>query len=255
MLNSDSEDEEYVPDEKADKSSTSSDSEPEAKRPRTELPEPEDPETQQRKRQQLWKAFKESVTSGKDAVDSQATREKQNIVRVEKRYIFAGKEIRRAVEVAEVPADSDEAKKWPRISPELTSASISSPANDSASDTIETTLITSATTSGASSSFTQTSQKPSGPKRGPRRSKITLGEIPGTLRSARPTKLTTLEKSAMDWRSHVSEQDNNDLKDELEANRKQGGGGYLEKVEFLERVSERRESLLDSSKSGKRRRG
>ncbi|KAJ3935785.1 MAG: bucentaur or craniofacial development-domain-containing protein [Lentinula lateritia] len=252
MLNSDSEDEEYVPHEKADKSSTSSDSEPEVKRRRTELPEPEDPETQQRKRQELWKAFKESVTSGKDAVDSKATREKQNTIRVEKRYIFAGKELR---EVVEVPADSDEANKWPRISPELTSTSISSPANDSASDTFETTLITSATTSGTSSSFTQTSQKPSGPKRGPRKSKITLGEIPGTLRSARPTKLTTLEKSAMDWRSHVSKQDNNALKDELEANRKQGGGGYLEKVEFLERVSERRESLLDSSKSAKRRRG
>ncbi|KAJ3849230.1 bucentaur or craniofacial development-domain-containing protein [Lentinula lateritia] len=252
MPNSDSEDEEYVPDENADKSSTSSDSEPDAKRPRTELSEPEDSETQQRKRQELWKAFKESVTSSKDAVDSKATREKQNTIRVEKRYIFAGKELR---EVVEVPADSDEANKWPRISTEPTSASISSPANDSASDTFEATLITSATTSGTSSSFTQSSQKPSGSKRGPRKSKVTLGEIPGTLRSARPTKLTTLEKSAMDWRSHISEQDNNALKDELEANRKQGGAGYLEKVEFLERVSERRESLLDSSKNGKRRRG
>ncbi|KAE9396439.1 hypothetical protein BT96DRAFT_996695 [Gymnopus androsaceus JB14] len=70
-----------------------------------------------------------------------------------------------------------------------------------------------------------------------------------------PKKLTTLEKSAMDWRSHLSTADNDTLKDELEANRKQGGGGYLEKVEFLDRVSERRESLLDASKSGKRRRG
>jgi hypothetical protein len=42
------------------------------------------------------------------------------------------------------------------------------------------------------------------------------------------------------------------LKDELEAHRK--AGGYLEKVEFLTRVEERKEENLDVMKSSKRRR-
>jgi hypothetical protein len=42
------------------------------------------------------------------------------------------------------------------------------------------------------------------------------------------------------------------MKDELEANRR--GGGYLEKVEFLNRVDARKEDALEASKSTKRRR-
>lgn len=53
----------------------------------------------------------------------------------------------------------------------------------------------------------------------------------------------------MDWQSHVS---TSGLKDELEANRR--GGGYLEKVEFLQRVDERKEDVIEASKTGKRRR-
>lgn len=54
----------------------------------------------------------------------------------------------------------------------------------------------------------------------------------------------------MDWRAHVDSQEVS--KDELEANRK--GGGYLEKVEFLKRVEERKEDKLEANKSNKRRR-
>ena len=61
-----------------------------------------------------------------------------------------------------------------------------------------------------------------------------------------------LEKSSMDWRSHVGSNEDSGLKDELEANRR--GGGYLEKVEFLERVQERKEEVLENNKSTKRRR-
>ena len=41
-------------------------------------------------------------------------------------------------------------------------------------------------------------------------------------------------------------------KDELEANRR--SGGYLEKIEFLKRVDERKEEALEANKSNKRRR-
>jgi hypothetical protein len=68
--------------------------------------------------------------------------------------------------------------------------------------------------------------------------------------SAKAKKLTTLDKSSMDWRAHVNESEPS-VKDELEANRR--GGGYLEKVEFLKRVDERKDGLIEMSK-GKRRR-
>jgi Bucentaur or craniofacial development len=54
----------------------------------------------------------------------------------------------------------------------------------------------------------------------------------------------------MDWRAHIESQSG--VKDELEANRR--GGGYLEKMDFLHRVEERREDVFEASKSSKRRR-
>lgn len=160
-------------------------------------------------------------------------------------------------EIVEVALDSADAKKWP-IVPPATSTSTSTdtriPVSKSEIATESLTTVPAPNTSTiASSALTPLT------KRGPRKPKVTLGAIPGSGSSSgsksrhAPKKLTTLEKSAMDWRSHLS--DGDALKDELEANRRQNGGGYLEKVEFLERVSERRESLLDASKSGKRRRG
>ncbi|WVR04039.1 hypothetical protein IAU60_001038 [Kwoniella sp. DSM 27419] len=49
-------------------------------------------------------------------------------------------------------------------------------------------------------------------------------------------KLTTLEKSAMDWTSHTTSDQK--MNDELAANRR--SGGYLDKRDFLDRVGERR---------------
>ena len=53
----------------------------------------------------------------------------------------------------------------------------------------------------------------------------------------------------MDWRAHIAQ--SGDVKDELDANRR--GGGYLEKVDFLKRVEDRREDAFEASKSSKRR--
>ena len=69
-------------------------------------------------------------------------------------------------------------------------------------------------------------------------------------KASQAKKITTLDKSAMDWRAHVSSQ-SSDVKDELDDNRR--GGGYLEKVDFLKRVQDRREDAFEASKLSKRR--
>ncbi|KIK70252.1 hypothetical protein GYMLUDRAFT_67493 [Collybiopsis luxurians FD-317 M1] len=244
MPSSDSEDEDYVPEVEADSSSSDSEEEelPDSKRPRTE---PEDPEAEQRRRKELWKAFQDSVTSGSDVSTSKPVEE---LVKVEKRYMFAGKEVK---EIVQVPANSADAKKWPVIPPDTSTSTSTTPPPAPKAITNPPSAAESSTSINPSSS----SQKLPASRKGPRKSKVTLGEIPKSSSGSALKKLTVLEKSAMDWNAHVSEKDSKMMKDELEANRKQGGGGYLEKVEFLDRVSERRENLLDPNKNGKRRRG
>ena len=66
--------------------------------------------------------------------------------------------------------------------------------------------------------------------------------------TAKAKKLSTLDKSAMDWKEHV--ESSQDIKEDLEANRK--GGGYLEKVEFLERVEQRTEAAREGGRKRRR---
>jgi len=154
----------------------------------------------------------------------------------------------------EVPENSPEAQKWPRWKgpnsdshPE--SASLDVPNETTASDVVQSvdSTIDSGKQSEPSSSVVL---KPGPPKRsGPRKPKTILAPIP----SSKAKKLTTLDKSAIDWRAHIqAEQEiGSSLKDELEAHRRTGG--YLEKVEFLKRVEDRKEENLDAMKSSKRR--
>jgi hypothetical protein len=71
--------------------------------------------------------------------------------------------------------------------------------------------------------------------------------------SQKGKKLTTLEMSALDWKAHVNASGGPELASELEANRR--GGGYLEKVEFLQRVGDRKNQTFEANKDPKRRRG
>ncbi|KAK7020415.1 bucentaur or craniofacial development-domain-containing protein [Favolaschia claudopus] len=150
------------------------------------------------------------------------------MVKVQKRYLFAGEY---TTEVVEVSEDSADAKKWPLwFPPETSQASSSAEASTSSSahSTIE-------------------ARPPAKPRPGPRKSKTTLATIP----TQKARKLSTLDKSAMDWQAHVNSEPS-EMKDELDANRR--GGGYIEKVEFLSRVDARKEDALEASKSTKRRR-
>ena len=146
-----------------------------------------------------------------------------------------------------MPEDSDEAKKWPRWQ----ESAISTSDGAGPSTPLRAAQASGAVAEGSSSSFTPapepTPQSAKLTKRpGPRKSKITLAPL-----EKKAKKLTTLDKSAIDWRSHV-ETSAETVKDELETNRR--GGGYLEKVDFLQRVADRKEDALEASKSSKRRR-
>jgi len=198
------------------------------KRARTSSPKPtvEDEAANRKARELLWASFQSSV----DAPEAKREDEPKTMVKIEKRYLFAGEY---TVEVVEVPEDSADAKKWPRWRP---------PEEASTSSSGPLTQDLSPISSGPTSSTRPLAKRP-----GPRKPKTSLAGIP----TQKARKLSTLDKSAMDWRAHVNAEPS-DVKDELDANRR--GGGYLEKVEFLNRVDARKEDALEANKSGKRRR-
>ncbi|KAL5498521.1 hypothetical protein ACEPAH_1874 [Sanghuangporus vaninii] len=245
-------------------------------------PKPDAVETKAQKaekekaRASLWESFQASV-SATTGTSSASTSRSVKLVKIERRYRFAGEEVS---EVIEVPEDSEDARKWPRWIPQSAqgeqvptngasredakgdalpaaienksqppNAPHPSKASESSKDAVSST-------SGSKSTVSTATKLTSHPKPGPRKPKTTLPPLP----SSKPKKLTTLEKSAMDWRAHISQNDSTtettpggiSIADELERNRR--NGGYLEKVAFLERVGNRREDLFEESRK-KRRKG
>jgi hypothetical protein len=211
-----------------------------------------------RAREALWASFQASISE----VNATPQVEKP-MVKIEKRYLFAGKEVTLSIfifipptqiphlaanccfrEIVEVPEDSADAKKWPLWKQPESESSVASSSSipDPTHSISEPALLPSHTLSDVAAAARK--------RPGPRKSKLSLAALPSPS-APKPKKLTTLDKSAMDWRAHVNSGTNSQLKDELEANRR--GGGYLEKVEFMKRVDERKEAALDAVKSGKRR--
>jgi hypothetical protein len=149
-------------------------------------------------------------------------------------------------EIVEVPEDSKDAKDWPLWKPP---------------ETVEEVAIDGSSTStppaaglptAPSSSSATTSQQVVNRRPGRRKPKVQLAELP-SADSRKGKKLTTLEKSTLDWNAHVNVPGEPELAAELEANRR--GGGYLERVEFLQRVDDRKNMALEASRDHKRRRG
>ncbi|KAF8899791.1 bucentaur or craniofacial development-domain-containing protein [Gymnopilus junonius] len=228
----------------------------------------EDEETKKRERDALWASFQASVANPPKS--SEAQTQPKKLVKIERRYRFAGEEV---TEVVEVPEDSPEAKIWPlwkdpKVTGPLPDQTLSTLASSSAAlepiSKSGASLLPAATTEDGTKSPTampssasptptpsmptlKLETKPLAKRPGPRKSRTTLGPIPGPSKAK---KLTTLDKSALDWKTHLQEAGSS-VVDELEANRR--AGGYLEKVEFLKRVEERKEENLDAMKSNKRR--
>lgn len=140
-------------------------------------------------------------------------------------------------EVVEVPEDSEDAKKWP-LWPG------SGVPNQNTADIVN---LASSSSAALVNSSTENSKSRA---RGPRKPKIVLPPLPASSQH-KTKKLTTLDKSSMDWKAHLNS-DGATTKDELEANRR--SEGYLGKIGFLQRVSERKDSILEENQAKKRRR-
>ena len=152
-------------------------------------------------------------------------------------------------EIVEVPEDSKDAKNWPLWKPPETVEEVASFNTDSSSTS--TPPAAGLPTASSSSSATATRQVVNR-RPGRRKPKVQLAELP-SADSRKEKKLTTLEKSTLDWNAHVNVPGEPELVAELEANRR--GGGYLERVEFLQRVDDRKNLALEASRDHKRRRG
>lgn len=162
-------------------------------------------------------------------------------------------------EVVEVLEDSEDAKKWPLWRPNVkagtqTDAGLPNPipAVDEASAPVISDLSAETTREAptpTSQNTTATNGLSKRPRPGPRKPKTALPELSSAV--GKKKTLTTIEKSAMDWKAHVAAE--GDVQDELARNRRAGGGGYLEKVQFMERVGSRREEIFEREKGSKRR--
>jgi len=233
---SDGDDVDYFPPEADEGSLSSDDEQPDSKRGRIEMSKLGADEEASRKKA-LWDNFEASVNESRMTEPAP-----KKFVKIWKRYRFAGEEVTEVVEVLE---DSPDAKKWPLWQP---------PDKKDPSEMSSTTCPTLPTTEIAINTGTTLTSAtfPPGKRPGPRKPKTQLPDLPRQS-STKATKLTTLNKSVMDWKAHVQSSEHAGLHDELEANRR--GGGYLEKVEFLQRVDDRKDAMLEASNSTKRKRG
>ena len=149
-------------------------------------------------------------------------------------------------EIVDVPEDSKDAKNWPLWKPPETIEEVNSNEGSSIS-TPPAGLPPAPSSSSATTTELAAKRRP-----GRRKPKVQLAELPSPD-SRKGKTLTTLEKSTLDWNAHVNVPGEPELAAELEANRR--GGGYLERVEFLQRVDERKNQAFEASRDNKRRRG
>ncbi|KAJ1302140.1 hypothetical protein OPQ81_000969 [Rhizoctonia solani] len=245
-LDSEEEDDDYVPGEQ-DSDSSESSAGPQTKKPRTE--ETLDTSTpnllkDDTTRNALWTSFLESTKS--EATNSKTPPPKSEVktLTIEKKYRFAGEDV---IEKVMVTEDSSEARDWRRRQ------STGGQSTGSTATPIVTTPSSGSPTPNPSSLRLETNDRPvealpptrAKPPTKPRKSLSSLAA------AGKPKKLTTLEKSRLDWQSHLASSTQEE-RDELERNRKAGGAGYLEKVDFLARVNERRENMFEHSKRKRR---
>ncbi|KEP49491.1 bucentaur or craniofacial development protein [Rhizoctonia solani 123E] len=245
IFDSDEDDNDYVPGEKD--SDSESDTGPETKKPRTG-DTPDAPATKpladDAARNALWNSFLKSTQP--ETTDSKIPTSKSDVqtITIERKYRFAGEDVIEKLAVAE---DSPEAQGWCKqqfkggqSTSSIVTPTVSSP--DPGSSTPNTSSLHPPEMNPCTVNTLSTKPKLL-PKS--RRSLSSLAAM------GKPKKLTTLDKSRLDWQSHLVSTTQEE-RDELEQNRKAGGAGYLEKVDFLARVGERRDNVFEDNKRKRR---
>ncbi|RXW23520.1 hypothetical protein EST38_g2356 [Candolleomyces aberdarensis] len=194
----------------------------------------------------VWETFQASVAS-QPTTNNEVKKEK--LVKVVKKYRFAGEEHE---EIIEVPETSEDANRWPQCvdTPSSSSTPVVIPPSERTSTSTSAAASLPPANPSTSSSLQPNLKPPQRKPPGPRKPKTTLPTLPTSYSTNKAKKITTLEKSTMDWTAHVQ---GSGQGSELEMNKK-SGGSYLEKVEFLNRVDERKEELLDNAGSSMKRR-
>lgn len=138
-------------------------------------------------------------------------------VKITRTYEFAGKTIS---EEKWVDADSEEAKAH-----------------------LNSTAIPAAKSAAAQIAPEPVAASAAVPQKNLRRKRKRASLLDAVITNSSNTKLTTLEKSRLDWATYV---DKNKISDELKYTNK---AGFLEKQDFLSRVDSRRDSLYSKAKS------
>ncbi|KAG9124614.1 hypothetical protein FRC07_010943 [Ceratobasidium sp. 392] len=241
ILSSDEEDEDYAPDERDSDSDEEAGRGNKKQRIKEPTPTPVNPVADNTTRNVLWESFLESTTSTPGSGQATPLSEPKMIT-VERRHRFAGEDVIEKVQVAE---DSAEATEWKK---KQTSTTVAEQTSVAAEASPPIAPVSSTATRSPRPSFAESTKgtplsAPVKPKAVPKPRK----SLSSLAAATKPKKLTTLEKSKLDWQAHLATA-TPDERDELERNRQAGGAGYLEKVDFLTRVGERRENVFEDSK-------
>ncbi|ORY25267.1 bucentaur or craniofacial development-domain-containing protein [Naematelia encephala] len=214
-------------------------------------------EERQRKAKEILDSLKAETTQSQDP--ALVLKREEDTVEIRRARNFAGETIYETVRLKATDPEaiaylSSQSKSTETLASQSKSVDIPASQNNKSTETLtsqtnRSTSITKPATKEPSSSSsssvpTLSTIKPrpplSGVKRKPRQSLETMASA-----LDKGKKMTTLEKSKMDWANHTST--TNGMSDELAANRK--SGGLLANREFLDRVTERKDGVLHPTNS------
>lgn len=145
-----------------------------------------------------------------------------------------------------VPADSAEAIAYFALHPEQKPSNITSLFGDDPTSSTSSAAPSASTSAPPPSDPTTAPPKPALSGAPKRKKAGGLAAMAASL-GGKPAKLSTLEKSKLDWNKHVAKEG---LEDDLTKARKDG---YLDKKDFLDRAAIAKEDEYDKMRRGGRR--
>ncbi|KAG8983558.1 hypothetical protein FRB90_005906 [Tulasnella sp. 427] len=195
-------------------------------------------------RDALWAEFQASVSSS-SIENSRGNKPKTVKVRVA--HEFAGEEV---IEIKEVQEGSAEATKWPMVVEDKgdDQAGGSTPCTSTPADTGASAALfpgagpsVSVLPEARSINDAPPLKKPTPTSATRRPGRPKGSSLAALVAATKPKKISTLEKSRLDWDAHLASTPSKEEVDELERDRKDGAG-YLDRMDYLKRVDERKEA-------------